>query len=143
MHAPSYSSLNEFKKSIQGGNFAFNAALHAPDKVKGIIAIEPSGAPKPGPELEKIKHIPMLIVWGDYMNAPDLALPWKKFEATIKAFAEDVNNRGGHVDWLVLPEIGIEGNEHMIMMDNNSDEVATVIHEWMGKNDLLRYWAGK
>jgi pimeloyl-ACP methyl ester carboxylesterase len=127
----------------QGGNFAFNAALNAPDKVKGIIAIEPSGAPKPGPELETIKHIPILIVWGDYMNEPDLALPWKKFEAGVKAFADDVNSKGGSVDWLVLPEIGIKGNDHMLMMDTNSDAIALVIHEWMGKNDLLRYWAGR
>ena len=29
----------------QGGNFGFNAALAAPDKVKALIAVEPSGAP--------------------------------------------------------------------------------------------------
>ena len=29
----------------QGGNFGFNAAMTAPDKVKGLIAMEPSGAP--------------------------------------------------------------------------------------------------
>jgi pimeloyl-ACP methyl ester carboxylesterase len=29
----------------QGGNFGFNAALNAPDKVKALVAIEPSGAP--------------------------------------------------------------------------------------------------
>jgi len=127
----------------QGGNFAFNAALHTPDRVKAIIAIEPSGAPPSGPDLEKIKHIPMLILWGDYMNEPDLALPWKKFEAGVKAFADDINGRGGRVDWIVLPEIGIRGNDHMLMMDTNSDAVAAVIQEWMGKNDLLRYWAGK
>ncbi len=127
----------------QGGNFAFQAALNAPDKVKGIIAIEPSGAPKPGPELDTIKHIPMLIVWGDYMEKKDLALPWKKFEAAVKAFADDINDKGGKVVWLVLPEIGITGNDHMLMMDTNSDDIAEVIQSWMGKNDLLRYWAGK
>ncbi len=31
----------------QGGNFGFNAALTAPDKVKALISVEPSGAPKP------------------------------------------------------------------------------------------------
>jgi hypothetical protein len=29
----------------QGGNFGFNAALAAPDKVKALVVIEPSGAP--------------------------------------------------------------------------------------------------
>jgi hypothetical protein len=85
----------------------------------------------------------MLIVWGDYMNKSDLAPPWKKFEAGVKAFADDINSKGGRVDWLVLPEIGITGNDHMLMMDTNSDAIAQVIHEWMGKNDLLRFWAGR
>ena len=47
----------------QAGNFGFQAALKAPEKVKGLIAIEPAGAPPPGPELDKLKGIPVLIVW--------------------------------------------------------------------------------
>lgn len=47
------------------------------------------------------------------------------------------------MDWIVRPEIGIQGNPHMIMMDTNPDAVAAVIHEWRGKNDLLRYRAGR
>jgi pimeloyl-ACP methyl ester carboxylesterase len=35
----------------QVGNFGFNAALAAPDKVKALVVIEPSGAPKPEPGL--------------------------------------------------------------------------------------------
>ena len=31
----------------QGGNFGFTTALNAPDKVKALIALEPSGAPDP------------------------------------------------------------------------------------------------
>jgi pimeloyl-ACP methyl ester carboxylesterase len=31
----------------QGGNFAFRAALNAPDKIRAIVAAEPSGAPNP------------------------------------------------------------------------------------------------
>ena len=31
----------------QGGNFGFTAALNAPDKVKALITLEPSGAPDP------------------------------------------------------------------------------------------------
>src|SRR4051794_14899056 len=37
----------------QSGNFGFNAALTAPDKVKAVIAIEPAGAPPPGAALDK------------------------------------------------------------------------------------------
>ena len=51
----------------QGGNFGFTAALNAPDKVKALIAVEPSGAPDPAKvEAAKVKGVPHLIVWGDF-----------------------------------------------------------------------------
>src|SRR5690606_31233642 len=67
----------------QGGNFGFQAALAAPDKVKAVIAIEPSGAPKPGPELDKLKNIPILIIWGDYVDKHGL---WKRLMPSSQAF---------------------------------------------------------
>ena len=49
----------------QGGNFGFNAALDAPDKIKALVAIEPSGAPDPAKvDVGKLKNVPHLIVWG-------------------------------------------------------------------------------
>ena len=51
----------------QGGNFGFTAALNAPDKVKALIAVEPSGAPDPAKaDAAKVKGVPHLIVWGDF-----------------------------------------------------------------------------
>jgi pimeloyl-ACP methyl ester carboxylesterase len=122
----------------QGGNFGFNAALAAPDKVKAIIAIEPSGAPNPGPELEKIKNIPILMVWGDYFDASNVNGLWKKIMAAPDAFAKDLRARGGKVDWVDLPKVGISGNTHMLMMDTNSDQVAELIQKWMKKNGLMK-----
>lgn len=122
----------------QGGSFAFQAALNAPDKIKAVIAIEPSAAPPPGLELAKLKSIPILIIWGDYTNGPDLALGWPKFMTTLSAFAQDLRARGGHVDWIELPKMGIKGNDHMIMMDMNSDQIAAIIQEWMNKNGLMK-----
>ncbi len=119
----------------QGGNFGFQAALAAPDKVKAIVAIEPSGAPKPGPELEKLKNIPILMVWGDYLNKQEL---WQRLVPNIQAFAKDLQSRGGKVDWIDLPKLGISGNTHMLMMDENSDQVAGLVQEWMAKNGLMR-----
>src|SRR5262245_19066904 len=47
----------------QSGNFGFNAALAAPDKVKALIAIEPSGAPKPEAAAGgKVNGVPHLVV---------------------------------------------------------------------------------
>jgi len=119
----------------QSGNFGFNAGLAAPDKVKAIVAIEPSGAPKPGPELEKLKNIPILIVWGDFVEKHDV---WKVYAANVKVFADDLRARGGKVEWVELPKRGISGNTHMLMMDTNSDQIAQAVQEWIAKNNLMK-----
>jgi len=119
----------------QAGNFGFHAALAAPDKIKAIVAIEPGGGPKPGPELEKIKHIPILFVWGDHWDEQDF---WKRVIPNVKAFADGLQARGGRVEWIDLPKIGISGNSHMLMMDTNSSQIAGIIQEWMNKNGLFR-----
>ncbi len=53
----------------QGGNFGFTAALNAPDKIKALIAVEPSGAPDPAKvDVARVKTVPHLIVWGDFLD---------------------------------------------------------------------------
>ncbi|HMN82854.1 MAG TPA: esterase [Burkholderiaceae bacterium] len=119
----------------QSGNFGFHAALAAPDKVRGVIAIEPAGAPPPGPELDKLKDIPMLIIWGDNIDSHPI---WVRQSPASRAFADDLNRRGGKVELIDLPKIGITGNSHMVMMDTNSDQIAELIQAWMKRNALAQ-----
>jgi hypothetical protein len=119
----------------QAGNFGFITALAVPDKFKGLIAIEPAGAPAPGPELAKLKNIPILIIWGDNIDSEAV---WVRQQPASKKFAEDLKARGGDVEWIDLPKIGITGNDHMIMMDTNSDQVAAVIQDWMKRKGLTK-----
>jgi pimeloyl-ACP methyl ester carboxylesterase len=39
-------------------------------------------------------------------------------------------------DFVWLPDVGIRGNGHMLMIERNSDEVALVISHWLRKNGL-------
>jgi hypothetical protein len=41
------------------------------------------------------------------------------------------------VDVVNLPEIGIKGNSHMLMMDKNNAEIADVIHKWLAGKGLV------
>lgn len=53
----------------QGGNFGMTAALHAPERVRAVISLEPSGAPDPAQQDAcLLKDIPHLFVWGDYLD---------------------------------------------------------------------------
>jgi hypothetical protein len=35
---------------------------------------------------------------------------------------------------LVLPDIGIKGNTHMLMQDDNSLDIADILLDWIGKH---------
>jgi pimeloyl-ACP methyl ester carboxylesterase len=120
----------------QGGNFAFRAALNAPDKIRAIVAVEPSGAPNPAnDQAAKVKDIPHLMVWGDYLDQNAL---WTRIKPAIDRWGGAIREAGGRVDELNLPARGIRGNSHMLMMDQNSDEIAGLIQAWMAERGLMK-----
>ena len=120
----------------QGGNFGFNAALAAPDKVRALIAIEPSGAPDPArADAAALKDIPHLVVWGDFIEGHPL---WSRLAANVARWQQAITEAGGRADTLDLPKEGIAGNSHMLMMDRNSDEVAAVVQDWLARKGLWR-----
>src|SRR5215467_11009270 len=119
----------------QGGNFGFNAALAAPDKVKALIAIEPSGAPPDTANLAAVKDMPQLILWGDFIPQSEL---WTKLSQASIKYHKALSAMGGKVDFVSLPESGIKGNGHMLMMDTNSDQVAELVQKWMADRGLMQ-----
>ena len=119
----------------QGGNFGFTAALNAPDKVRAVIAVEPSGAPPATTEAARISHIPHLVVWGDYTEGSPF---WQRIRTNIARWQGQIRDAGGIADTLDMPAEGVRGNSHMIMMDTNSDDVAARIQAWMERQGLMR-----
>jgi pimeloyl-ACP methyl ester carboxylesterase len=123
----------------QAGAFAFNIALRTPELIKGIVAVEPFSAPDPGKcspdQLKALAGTPFLFVWGDYLDVPAF---WRKSWQANKAFADALKSHGAKVTWWDLPEQGIRGNGHMLMMDRNSDLVARKIQEWFLQATLSR-----
>ena len=113
----------------QGGNFAFNAALASPEKVKAIVAVEPSGAPNPNiVDVGRLRGTPHLFVWGDYLDQPER---WKKIVPAVELYRAGLLAAGVTADLVELPKRGMRGNSHMMMMDRNSDEIAEGIQRWL------------
>jgi pimeloyl-ACP methyl ester carboxylesterase len=114
----------------QGGTFGFNAALASPDKVKAVIAIEPAGAPAADhPGLSRLKHVPHLFIWGDFLDDYPV---WRNNIVTVSArYHEALTAQGTPSQWIELPQQGIPGNTHMLMMDTNATEIAAIIDTWM------------
>ena len=119
----------------QGGNFAFTAALHAPRTVKAVIAVEPSGAPPLTADAASLRGVPHLVVWGDHLADSPL---WPGLRRAVDAWMGRIREEGGVAETLDLPAEGIRGNSHMLMMDDNSDEVARRIDAWLARQGLMR-----
>ena len=120
----------------QGGNFGFTAPLHAPDKIKALSSIEPSGAPDPAKVgVASLKAVPHLIVYGDYTDQNPF---WQKITPVTGQYRQALAAQGGVADLLDLPKAGVHGNTHMLMMDRNSDQVAGMVQDWMARQGLMK-----
>lgn len=71
---------------------------------------------------ERLRAMPILIVTGDH----DLRHS-REFDAATADFF------GAEFVW--LPDCGIVGNGHMMMIEDNSDEIAALILDWLDAND--------
>jgi hypothetical protein len=80
-----------------------------------------------------LKNIPLLALWGDNIAGHPL---WANFIQPSSKLHDAVKNAGGRFDWVSLPDIGIHGNTHMMMMDKNSDQIADIVQKWLGAHGL-------
>jgi pimeloyl-ACP methyl ester carboxylesterase len=121
-----------------GGDFVF------PEGAK-IDTIKLAGRTVTPPTVQmadfmKLTKIPILIYYGD--NIPDQPSEnpgqeqWRAFLAMAKQFRDVVNQHGGDVTLVHLPEIGIGGNTHFPMSDLNNLEIANHLSEFLRKKNL-------
>jgi pimeloyl-ACP methyl ester carboxylesterase len=116
----------------QGGSFGLKVAEQRPDKIKAIVDVESASAGN----LDKaaaLKNIPILMIFGDNVDRHPRWVAYRKLDLE---YANAVRAAGGKVDVINLPDIGIKGNSHMMMMDKNNGEIADVIQNWLVKQGL-------
>jgi pimeloyl-ACP methyl ester carboxylesterase len=107
------------------GLLGYLTAAERPDRVKAILAIETSVTafdeiPLPG--RQKLAAIPILIVIGDH--AQDRVDASRKFQKEMAAI-------GGRVTVDVLPEAGIFGNGHTMMLERNNKQIMHRMIAWL------------
>ena len=118
----------------QAGQFGYRVAQARPEKVKALIAVEPSGIGD-AQQTARLAGIPVLVLYGDFIEAD---ARWATIRRNNLAFADAVNKEGGKVEVVDLPKVGIRGNSHMIMMDRNSGAVAEYIQAWLARQGLFQ-----
>ena len=112
----------------QGGGLAFQAAAAMRERVKACIGIEPHGVPttfSPG-----IPGTPALMVFGDFIDEDAY---WRDMSGRGRTALDEWTRSGGIAEICNLPDQGIAGNTHMMMMDRNSDEIAALLIRWLDR----------
>ncbi|MGI4857073.1 MAG: esterase [Janthinobacterium lividum] len=112
----------------QAGIYPFQTAALSTRGVAGIVALEPAECPSASADLTPYTKMPILLVFGDYI---DQSPRWAPRLKACRSFADATNHAGGQVKLLVLPDIGIHGNTHMMMQDRNNLEVADQVLQWI------------
>lgn len=137
---PTVPALSELAKKLDGtvlishsqsGIYPFQTAALDTRGIAGIVSIEPGTCPAATGDLRPYLGMPILILWGDYV---ELSSRWSPRLKACREFAEAAKKAGGRVESVVLPEIGIKGNSHMLMQDDNSLEIADWLFAWIDKN---------
>lgn len=110
-----------------GGEVAYRALHARPALVRGVIGIEPSGFSSEV-AATAVADKPFLFVYGDYLDATPL---WQRLRDSGQDYADTLARHGARVDTWRLADLGITGNSHMPMMDDNSDDIAARIGAWI------------
>lgn len=132
------------------------------DNIKAIVSYEPgsnfvfpeANVPEPIPyvggtlsargvdmeEFKKLTKIPIVIYYGDYIPETEVENPgqeqWRAALLMARKWTKAVNDAGGDVTLVVLPEKGIKGNTHFPMSDLNNQEIANLMYEWLSTKKL-------
>lgn len=115
----------------QSGIYPFQAAVLSTRGIAGIVSIEPGACPAASDDMQPYKKMPILVLFGDYV---DLSPRWAPRLKACREFVQAANKAGGKVELVVLPDIGFHGNSHMLMQDRNSLQVADWLLSWMDRH---------
>ncbi len=122
----------------QSGAYGLAAARAKPDLVRALVSVEGDCAPMSDDDTTKIfNRVPLLSVWADHSvgnkarNGDERRNGCSGSVATIAA-------KGGPAKFMLLPDLGIKGNSHMMMVETNNLQIADLIMEWITASAATR-----
>ena len=115
--------------SLSGG-YGIRAAVARPELVRAVVSIEPRSCKFSEAEAKAVfARVPLLTIFGDLFGADVDDWPGRLAEC-VQA-VERSKAAGGKAESIYLPDRGIRGNSHMLMMDLNNLQLADMILEWL------------
>ena len=116
----------------QSGAIGYRMAQARPDKIKAFVDIEGT-LRGDAASVEKVKSIPILSIHGDFTETSEMFLTQLK---NNQEKAQQAKAIGGSIEVVRLPEIGIKGNSHFMMMERNNAAIADFIDKWLVSKGL-------
>ena len=146
------------------GGFGWRTAIKSRN-VRAIVSYEPGSnfvfpegeAPAPIPssggalaalgippaEFMMLTKIPIVIYYGDFIPKEPIANPgqdgWRARLEMARKWRDTVNQHGGDVTVVHLPEVGIRGNTHFPFSDLNNIQIADLMSRWLMEKGLDKY----
>jgi pimeloyl-ACP methyl ester carboxylesterase len=118
----------------QSGIYGLDVARKRPGLVRAVVSVE-GGCETltPADIATPFVKVPFVSVWGDNSLGAKGVNSDKRREGCSQA-VNMIKGGGGRATFLLLPDAGIRGNSHMMMMDRNNLLVAEVLRSWIAEN---------
>ncbi len=109
----------------QASEFVGSLMKEFEDLIQAVVLLEGSSAPA----MENLCiHTPTLHIWGDHIQP---GTNWETYQKNMRRYVEEQLKLGAPVTWLELPEMGIHGNSHFLMLDKNSRDIFEIVQTWL------------
>lgn len=121
-----------------GSGFVFPEGEVPPPIASSAGALSANAIPTG--DFMKLTKIPIIIYYGDFI--PEQLSPnsgadgWRARLEMARLWRDKVNQYGGDVTVVHLPEIGIKGNTHFPFSDLNNVQIADLMSQWLQKKGL-------
>ena len=102
-----------------GTSNVMNAAAQRPSLVKAVIGIE-GAPPAGGVDINTLAKVPVVVLFGDNTSP-----------ANSRAFTDQLRALGGDASTIWLPDIGLHGNGHTMMLERNNEQIADLLERWI------------
>lgn len=118
----------------QSGDYGIALVRERPKLVRALISIEGGcDTLKPDDAAKYFRNVPFMSIFGDN-SVGAWGVNGDQRRNHCSDAAKLVSAAGGKGMFFLLPEHGIMGNSHMMMMDRNNLEVAGVLRKWIAEN---------
>ncbi|HAF2412813.1 TPA: esterase [Salmonella enterica] len=109
-----------------GASQALALAQAHPELFAALVLIEPAGLPTIAAP-HRLAGLPILALYGDFL---DLHPEWPGIRSRIGDYLS--GSAGANLGRVLdLPTLGLRGNSHFLMMDDNHLQIAKIIYDWL------------